>query len=172
LASSIGGLTTGERGERGILDDPHSALKGRRRLRAHDPGRFRESMSNSVNDIARSAMVVIMQRVHEEDSSGVILEGEFDQTSICIPMEFDSMCHPVLPPGAIDHEKTANQVDRGLTHAQLEEGELIDVTRIARAWNGPAARFPFDAMPARRDENGSYSYNRSVPADAGSYQSA
>jgi hypothetical protein len=65
VATSVGGLSTGERGDRVILDDPHNVIKAESDLEREKTVRFvRESMSNRIND-ERSAIVIIMQRLHE-----------------------------------------------------------------------------------------------------------
>jgi hypothetical protein len=56
-----------------ILDDPHNVIKAESDLERGKTVRFvRESMSNRLND-EQSAIVVIMQRLHEGDFSGDIL---------------------------------------------------------------------------------------------------
>jgi hypothetical protein len=78
LATSTGGRGTGERGDRVILDDPHNVVKMESQIERQKTVRFfRESMSNRLND-DRSAIVVIMQRLHENDVSGDILVREAD----------------------------------------------------------------------------------------------
>jgi hypothetical protein len=53
----------------------------------------RESMSNRVND-ERSAIVVIMQRLHDADVSGDILRREANYCHMMIPMYFDPLRYP------------------------------------------------------------------------------
>jgi hypothetical protein len=55
---------------------------------------FRESMSNRLND-DNSAIVIIMQRLHEDDVSGNILSREADYCHLMIPMRFEPMVYPV-----------------------------------------------------------------------------
>ena len=91
LASSVGGVGTGERGDRIIIDDPHNVKEAESELIRNETSRwFRESITSRLNDPESSATVIIMQRVHEDDISGVILsEQGFGYTHLCIPMEFD-----------------------------------------------------------------------------------
>lgn len=90
LASSVGGVGTGERGDRVVLDDPHNVKEGEsEEVRRSTVTWFREAMNNRVND-RDSAIVVIMQRVHEEDVSGVILsELRQEYEHLCIPYEWE-----------------------------------------------------------------------------------
>ncbi len=46
-------------------------------------------MSNRLNDAERSAIVIIMQRVHEDDVSGAILSLGLDYVHLMVPMEYD-----------------------------------------------------------------------------------
>lgn len=89
LASSVGGVGTGERGDRVILDDPHNVKESESdTIREETVRWFRESMSSRLNDISKSAIVVIMQRVHEGDVSGTILDLELPYVHLCVPMRF------------------------------------------------------------------------------------
>ena len=91
LASSVGGVGTGERGDRVTLDDPHNVKEAESdTVRTETVRWFRESMSNRLNDMDRGAIVIIMQRVHEDDVSGVILDLGLEYCHLMIPMEFDA----------------------------------------------------------------------------------
>ncbi len=50
---------------------------------------FRESVSSRLNDLDKGAIVIIMQRLHEDDVSGVALGDDFDYCHLMIPWEFD-----------------------------------------------------------------------------------
>lgn len=90
LASSVGGVGTGERGDRVILDDPHNVKEAESdQVRGETIRWFRESMSNRLNSLETGVIVVIMQRVHEEDISGIILSLGLDYDHLVIPMEYD-----------------------------------------------------------------------------------
>jgi predicted phage terminase large subunit-like protein len=47
-------------------------------------------MSNRLNDLKADAIVIIMQRVHEDDVSGVILTEGLDYVHLMIPMLYDT----------------------------------------------------------------------------------
>ena len=92
LASSVGGVATGERGDRIIIDDPHSVQEAEsERVREETVRWFRESISSRFNNLDSGALIVIMQRVHESDVSGVALGKEFDYCHLMIPWEYDSL---------------------------------------------------------------------------------
>lgn len=90
LATSVGGVGTGERGDRVLLDDPHNVREAESdAIRTSTVRWFREAMSNRLNDLSKSAIVVIMQRVHEDDVSGEIIANGLPYEHLLIPMEYD-----------------------------------------------------------------------------------
>lgn len=92
FASSVKGIGTGERGDRVVLDDPHSVQQSESDIIRNDTIRwFRETMTNRLNDAERSAIVIIMQRVHQADVSGYILENNPEgYCHLRIPMRYES----------------------------------------------------------------------------------
>lgn len=96
FATSFGGVGTGERGHRVVLDDPHKlrAVNETAEARQSITTWVREAMQNRLNDIDRDAIVIIMQRVHEEDSSGVVIRHlGSEYCHLVIPMEFEANRH-------------------------------------------------------------------------------
>lgn len=85
-ASSFSGIT-GYRGDRVILDDPHSVSDANSPVRlAADVLLFREALPTRVNN-HQSAIVVIMQRLAVGDISDVAIELGYDH--LCLPMRFE-----------------------------------------------------------------------------------
>lgn len=79
---------TGSRGDRVILDDPHSVDDANSVVTlAADIVTFREALPSRVNN-DQSAIVIIMQRLHELDVSSVALELGY--AHLCIPMRYES----------------------------------------------------------------------------------
>jgi len=78
---------TGSRGDRVILDDPHSVDDANSVVTlAADIVTFREALPSRVNN-DQSAIVIIMQRLHELDVSAVALELGY--AHLCIPMRYE-----------------------------------------------------------------------------------
>jgi predicted phage terminase large subunit-like protein len=96
---------TGGRGNRVIIDDPHStegAESDADRLRVVRI--FNESVPSRLNDLANDAIVVVMQRLHERDVSGEILsKPDLGYVHLCIPMRLDED-HPHAGPTPIWHD--------------------------------------------------------------------
>jgi len=84
------GSITGARGDRVIIDDPHSVESANSdQMRASTIDWFEQAVPTRLNNPDRSAIVVIMQRLHEEDVSGVILDKGLGYDHIMLPMEYD-----------------------------------------------------------------------------------
>ena len=98
FASSVGGVGTGERGDRILCDDPHNVKESESEaVRTSTVQWFREAMQNRLNDLANGVIIVIMQRVNEGDVSGVIIENYKNYEHLCIPMQYDG--RDILPSG-------------------------------------------------------------------------
>ena len=107
FASSIGGVGTGERGDRLIIDDPHSvegADSDAKRQGVIDwfAGTLTSRVRNAYLQptmiagqlVIPSSTIVIMQRVHIKDVAGIIIENDFDYEHLLIEMEYEGLEHP------------------------------------------------------------------------------
>lgn len=84
------GSLTSQRGDRLIIDDPHSTETAESEAeRTATTRKFREGALNRLNDQERSAIVVVMQRLHEQDVSGTILKLGMGFEHLMLPMEFE-----------------------------------------------------------------------------------
>jgi predicted phage terminase large subunit-like protein len=129
LASSVGGVGTGERGDRVILDDPHNVKEAESQIVRDETVRwFRESMSNRLND-ENGVIVLIMQRVHEDDVSGVILDLGLDYVHLMIPMEFEYGRN-------LDERGRPVPTRIGWLDPREEDGVLAFPERFGAAWCG------------------------------------
>src|SRR4051794_22052712 len=90
MASSVGGVGTGERADRLVIDDPH-AIADAESAAKMEAARlwWAETVPTRLNDPQRSAIVVIMQRVHAADIAGVILAREQGWEVLSLPMEYE-----------------------------------------------------------------------------------
>lgn len=103
---------TGVRGDRVIIDDPHSVDSAQSdAMRQSTIETFLEAVPSRLNNPEKSAIIVIMQRLHEEDVSGVILDRELGYDHIMLPMRFDpARAMPTM---------------LGIEDLRQEEGELL-----------------------------------------------
>lgn len=80
---------TGSRGDRVLLDDPLSVEDANSEVELHKAAlRFTEALPSRVNN-DESAIVVIMQRLHDMDTSGIILKNNLPYEHLMLPMEFE-----------------------------------------------------------------------------------
>ncbi len=78
---------TGSRGDRVILDDPHSVDDANSKAKLASGVRtFREALPSRVNN-EHSAIVIIMQRLHENDVSAEAIELGYEH--LLIPMRYE-----------------------------------------------------------------------------------
>jgi len=81
-------LTAG-RGNRLIIDDPHSTEGAESPQQRETTTRlFRESAQSRLNDQERDAIIVVMQRLNPDDLSGVIEELGLPYVKLVLPMEY------------------------------------------------------------------------------------
>ena len=113
------GSVTSQRGDRFIIDDSHSTTTAESDTeREKVTLTFREGGRNRLNDEQKSAIVIIMQRLHEEDLSGIILQFKMPFVHLMLPMEFEPERRCETPIGFRDPR----------TH----DGELLDQVRWPR----------------------------------------
>jgi predicted phage terminase large subunit-like protein len=97
IATSVGGGGTGEGGDVIIMDDPHkveeieSDVQRQAVLDWHDG-----TISTRFNDPDTGIEVLVMQRLHQEDLTGHVLEQR-GWTHLCLPAEYEPS-HPFVWP--------------------------------------------------------------------------
>jgi len=102
---------TGSRGDRVILDDPLSVADANSDAAIADcESSFREALPTRVNN-DESSIVVIMQRLHEKDPSGIILKEMLGYEHLMLPMEYE--------------ERRKCRTSIGFTDPRKVEGELM-----------------------------------------------
>ncbi len=117
-ATSVGGTLTGRGANLIIIDDPMKAEEA-----LSEPARrrvvewFTSTLISRLNDQARDTILVVMQRVHEEDLSGHLLEQE-------------SWQHLNLP--AIAPASVSIPIENGRFH-NWREGEPLDAVRFPKS---------------------------------------
>lgn len=154
IATSVGGTATGERGDRFIIDDPHNVKTAESEADLEGKAQwFTEVVPSRVNDLEESAFIVIMQRVHERDTSGLILDSGLPYTHLELPMEFESSrrCHTVLiPPGVARVDPPLREMRTEFIDPRTVEDELLfperfgakgvaDLKNTLSAWGGDYA---------------------------------
>lgn len=99
-ATSVGGSLLGLGGDLVIIDDPHNTETEKVVETDADRNKvaswWKEISSTRLNSPKQSAIVVVMQRLHQHDLSGVILDDDSeDWVHLMIPMRHDPARHCV-----------------------------------------------------------------------------
>lgn len=148
LATSVGGVGVGERGDRFIIDDANNTMEMEsEQVRNTTNMWFTEVVPDRLNNPAKSAIVVIQQRLHAEDVSGVAIERDMGYTHLMIPMEHDVTRHCVTVVGY-----NLDGSERKWEDPREEDGEL--------AW---PERFPEHVSEQIKNDKGPFAW-------AGQYQ--
>lgn len=126
IATSVGGGVTGHGGDFLVVDDPHNAKEGESdAVRMATTTWFDLAWSNRFTDPARTAFVVIMQRLHEGDVTGHLLAKKAGWEHLCLPAEFDGQ-RSTLTSGWKDPRKEVGELlwPERMTREQVEQQKL------------------------------------------------
>lgn len=96
VALSVGGTLIGIGGDILICDDPHNTEDVESEAERETVLTWWKELSGTrLNDPRRTAIVAVMQRLHAEDVSGIILDGPDadDWVHLMLPMEHDEARH-------------------------------------------------------------------------------
>lgn len=133
-ALTVGGASTGFRGDAILIDDPLNAKdadsKAKRQavLTAYDQG-----IGNRLNDLATGTRVVIMQRLHAEDLSGHLLrQGGWEH--LCLPSEFEPKRR------CVTHVRRAGERVKFFEDPRRGAGDLLFEERFPREVLGEEKR--------------------------------
>jgi predicted phage terminase large subunit-like protein len=94
IATSVGGIGTGEGGDRVVVDDPHNVKEAESdTVRESTLEWWDQAMSTRGNDPKTVARIIVMQRVHENDLTGHVLakaqEGGQQYDHLVLPARFE-----------------------------------------------------------------------------------
>lgn len=156
---------TGGRGDRVKVDDPHSTETAESDAERKTAVRiFREGITDRLNDLTSSAMVIIMQRLHQQDVAAVALELDLGFVHLNLPMEFEG--ERVDKDGKKTGGPCRTYVDGELffEDPRTQDGELLFPERFPRA-----------EIERLKRAKGSYAYagqyqQRPTPRDGGTFK--
>lgn len=119
------GSMTGSRGDRVLLDDPISADDANSEVELESAKMtFLEALPTRVNN-DKSAIVVIMQRLSERDTSGIIMDMDLPYVHLMLPMRFEEerRCYTVVRPTAWDSPPVHARMDKrtGLWYTDIDD---------------------------------------------------
>lgn len=127
IATSVDGSNTGEGGDKIIVDDAHNLRDVEspvKRISVIDW--WWQVMSTRLNDPKTGSVVIIMQRSHEADLCGEILEKEDDWNRLILPAEYEgsNKCCTVL-----GFKDPRNQINEPLWKDRFGSKELGELKR-------------------------------------------
>jgi predicted phage terminase large subunit-like protein len=108
IVTSVDGMVTGDGGDRVMVDDPHNVKEAETAERRDEVIHWWNGvMSTRRNDPGKSAMVVVQQRVHEEDLAGH-LKARGDYVVLELPQEYQGK--KVVGRGWVDPRKEIGEL--------------------------------------------------------------
>jgi predicted phage terminase large subunit-like protein len=146
VATSIGGSITGKGGNRIVVDDPHNPLQAESDAQRETAIRyFTQTLSTRLDDKRRGAIVVVMQRLHEQDLTATCVDLGFELLSL--PAEAETRTEIVFP-------RSGRRLMRETRELLWPEREGLDELAIQKRILGSAAYAgQYQQRPAPADGN-------------------
>jgi predicted phage terminase large subunit-like protein len=147
LASSVGGVLTGRGADLIIIDDPikpADALSETVRRAANEW--YNNTLYSRLNDKQRGAIVLIMQRLHEDDLVGhVVQQDDWDVLSFPAIAEEDETHHYETVWGPVTFTRSRGQA----LHPEREPLEMLERRRLTMGKYNFAGQYQQAPAPAR-----------------------
>lgn len=125
LAASVDGTLTGRGGDIIIIDDPIAALAAlSQKSREHVLDWYFNTLLSRLDDKQNGAIVLVMQRLHEDDPAGVLLRGPDECTVVSLPAIAEDDEEIPIGNGQV-HFRRAGDV----LHPEREPREVLDSLR-------------------------------------------
>lgn len=147
LATAVKGANTGEGGDIIVCDDPHNVKEAESEVVRTEAVRWwNEVMATRGNNPSTACRIVIMQRSHEKDLAGDILDkGGYEHLNL--PMEYEAKVQITVPSTI------------GWTDPRKEEGELLwpkrfgqpELAQMKRSMGTYASAAQLQQRPAPRE---------------------
>jgi predicted phage terminase large subunit-like protein len=125
-ALSVGGGVTGKRGDIRILDDPHSADGIKSEAQRETDINWLRTVWPTRKNSEQSAEVLIMQRLHEMDATGLYMKEIGGYELLCLPMRYDGS-KSITSLGEIDRRTEPNEL---LFPERFSENEVTRLEKI------------------------------------------
>lgn len=143
LSTSVGGTLTGRGGDIIIIDDPikpdEATSETARRKVIHW---YANTLSSRLNDKSKGAILLVMQRLHEEDLAGHLLEaGGWDHLSLQAIAEINE--HVPLGGGRIHERKSGEAL-----HPEREDVARLNALKAVMGSATYSAQYQQSPVPA------------------------
>lgn len=134
ISAGFGGTLTGRGGDIKIIDDPLKADDAElETARQKVIRRYDGTLKSRMTDPRHTAEVAIMQRLHEQDLAGHIIETDPDFELLMLPAEFEPERRFYTSIGWTDPRKSDNEI---LWPERFGQKELAVFKRNAYEWAG------------------------------------
>jgi predicted phage terminase large subunit-like protein len=147
--TSTGGTVTGMGGDVIVIDDPQNPQLARSDIERDNANRFfNQTLRSRLNDPKVGMFIVIMQRLHENDLTGMLLKEDADNWQhICLPAE---LTENVIP------SRLTKFYDDGLLFPQRLSKSVLDSFKIGLGSYGYSGQYmqlpsPADGGMIKRD---------------------
>jgi len=138
LATSVGGVGTGERADIWTIDDPHNVKEAESdTVREETLKWFAEVVTTRKNDID-TAILIIMQRVHERDVAGFAIMSDLGYELLCLPMEYEKN-HKTISHTSLDFKDWREEENELLWTERFPPEEVEELKKGLRSWGGDYA---------------------------------
>jgi len=144
IATSVGGSATGEGGDILIADDPMNPEEAMSDTMRQNTNDWMGNTWSSRMDVQDGIDLIIMQRLHDEDTTGWAIQSDPDYTLIRIPQEAEEREQIVLP---ISKEVIIREPG-DLLHPERFDREYINKQKIRLGSYMYAAQHQQDPVPA------------------------
>lgn len=131
ISASFGGSVLGRGGDIRILDDPHKADEAESDvIRQGVLNTYDGTLKSRLTDPRTNAEIIIMQRLHEADLSGHVLDNDEEFVHLNLPAEYEESRRCVTSIGWEDKRS--------------EDGELLWPERFGQEQLAPFKRNPYE----------------------------
>jgi predicted phage terminase large subunit-like protein len=143
LAISVDGALTGRGGDIIIIDDPIAALAAlSQKSREHVVDWYSNTLLSRLDDKQNGAIVLVMQRLHEDDLAGVLLRGSDEWTVLSLPAIAEQDEQIPIGDGQV-HVRHAGDV----LHPEREPREILESLRAQLGADTFAAQYQQRPVP-------------------------
>lgn len=124
IIGSVGGKGIGEHPDYNVGDDPHNVLQAESEADRQTVTHWVEGVFCVRGEVRDAARVMVMQRLHASDASGVLLEkGGWEH--ICLPMEYEATEKKLVNGVDTIVKKEKKPTCLGFVDPRTEDGELL-----------------------------------------------
>ena len=143
LANSVDGALTGRGGDIIIIDDPIAALAAlSQKSREHVGDWYFNTLLSRLDDKQNGAIVLVMQRLHEDDLAGVLLRGSDEWTVLSLPAIAEQDEQIPIGNGQV-HVRHAGDV----LHPAREPRDVLESLRVQLGPETFAAQYQQQPVP-------------------------